>query len=41
MVGEKTTAQITFTNPLPQVLKAVTFHVEGLGLLKARKFTYG
>lgn len=33
--------EILFTNPLPQVLKAVIFHVEGLGLLTARKIHYG
>ncbi|XP_040895875.1 protein-glutamine gamma-glutamyltransferase K-like [Toxotes jaculatrix] len=41
VVGEKMAAQISFTNPLPQVLKAVIFHVEGLGLLPARKINYG
>ncbi|XP_070816990.1 protein-glutamine gamma-glutamyltransferase K-like [Chaetodon trifascialis] len=40
-VGEKMAAEISFTNPLPQVLKAVIFHVEGLGLLTARKIRYG
>lgn len=40
-VGEKMAAEISFTNPLPQVLKAVIFHVEGLGLVAARKINYG
>ncbi|XP_008280199.1 protein-glutamine gamma-glutamyltransferase K-like isoform X2 [Stegastes partitus] len=40
-VGEKMAVEISFTNPLPQVLKAVIFHVEGLGLLPARKINYG
>lgn len=41
VVGEKMAVEISFTNPLPQVLKAVIFHVEGLGLLPARKINYG
>ncbi|CAN9500664.1 unnamed protein product [Ophioblennius macclurei] len=41
VVGEKMAVEISFTNPLPQVLKAVLFHVEGLGLLHARKIDYG
>ncbi|KAM9358547.1 protein-glutamine gamma-glutamyltransferase K-like [Symphorus nematophorus] len=41
VVGEKMAVEISFTNPLPQVLKAVLFHVEGLGLLNARKINYG
>nr|XP_033476944.1 protein-glutamine gamma-glutamyltransferase K-like isoform X1 [Epinephelus lanceolatus] len=41
VVGEKMAVEILFTNPLPQVLKAVIFHVEGLGLLTARKIHYG
>uniref|UniRef100_A0A8C2WCP5 Protein-glutamine gamma-glutamyltransferase K n=1 Tax=Cyclopterus lumpus TaxID=8103 RepID=A0A8C2WCP5_CYCLU len=41
VVGEKMAVEISFTNPLPQVLKAVIFHVEGLGLLNARKIHYG
>ncbi|XP_028301146.1 protein-glutamine gamma-glutamyltransferase K-like [Gouania willdenowi] len=40
-VGEKMAVKISFTNPLPQVLKAVIFHVEGLGLLPPRKINYG
>uniref|UniRef100_UPI0037E92BCB protein-glutamine gamma-glutamyltransferase K-like n=1 Tax=Semicossyphus pulcher TaxID=241346 RepID=UPI0037E92BCB len=41
VVGEKMSAEISFTNPLPQVLKNVIFHLEGLGLLNARKIHYG
>ncbi|XP_053178326.1 protein-glutamine gamma-glutamyltransferase K-like [Scomber japonicus] len=41
VVGKKMAVEISFTNPLPQVLKAVMFHVEGLGLLPARKINYG
>ncbi|XP_042338968.1 protein-glutamine gamma-glutamyltransferase K-like [Plectropomus leopardus] len=41
VVGEKMAVEISFTNPLPRVLKAVMFHVEGLGLLPARKIHYG
>ncbi|XP_056271084.1 protein-glutamine gamma-glutamyltransferase K-like isoform X2 [Pseudoliparis swirei] len=41
VVGEKMAVEISFTNPLPQVLKAVIFHVEGLGLLSARKIHHG
>lgn len=41
VVGEKMAVEISFTNPLPQKLKAVIFHVEGLGLLTARKINYG
>ncbi|XP_029285692.1 protein-glutamine gamma-glutamyltransferase K-like [Cottoperca gobio] len=41
VVGEKMAVEISFTNPLPQVLKAVIFHVEGLGLLTAQKIQYG
>ncbi|KAK9534403.1 hypothetical protein VZT92_008252 [Zoarces viviparus] len=41
VVGEKLAVKISFTNPLPQVLKAVIFHVEGLGLLTAHKIHYG
>ncbi|AWP11240.1 putative protein-glutamine gamma-glutamyltransferase K-like [Scophthalmus maximus] len=40
-VGQRMAVTISFTNPLPQVLKAVIFHFEGLGLLTARKITYG
>ncbi|KAM7012000.1 protein-glutamine gamma-glutamyltransferase K-like [Tautogolabrus adspersus] len=41
VIGEKMAAEISFTNPLPQVLKDVIFHLEGLGLLTARKIHYG
>ncbi|KAM9796559.1 protein-glutamine gamma-glutamyltransferase K-like isoform 1-T1 [Syngnathus typhle] len=41
VVGEKMAVDISFTNPLPQVLKSVMFHVEGLGLATARKIHYG
>lgn len=41
VVGEKIAVEISFTNPLPQVLKSVMFHVEGLGLATARKIHYG
>ncbi|XP_062250659.1 protein-glutamine gamma-glutamyltransferase K-like isoform X2 [Platichthys flesus] len=41
VVGEKMAVTISFTNPLPQVLKAVKFHLEGQGLLTARKVVYG
>lgn len=40
-VGQKMAAEISFTNPLPQVLTAVVFHVEGLGLVAARRIKYG
>ncbi|XP_058495441.1 protein-glutamine gamma-glutamyltransferase K-like [Solea solea] len=41
VVGERMAVKISFTNPLPLVLKAVIFHVEGLGLLTARKINFG
>ncbi|XP_076009559.1 protein-glutamine gamma-glutamyltransferase K-like isoform X2 [Genypterus blacodes] len=41
VVGKKMTAEISFTNPLPRVLKAVIFHVEGLGLRAPRKILFG
>ncbi|XP_047442789.1 protein-glutamine gamma-glutamyltransferase K-like [Mugil cephalus] len=41
VVGENLTVKISFTNPLPQELKAVMFHVEGLGLLSPQKINYG
>ncbi|XP_073333257.1 protein-glutamine gamma-glutamyltransferase K-like [Pagrus major] len=41
VVGEKMAVEISFTNPLPRVLKAVIFHVEGLGLQTARVIHYG
>ncbi|XP_017284224.1 protein-glutamine gamma-glutamyltransferase K [Kryptolebias marmoratus] len=40
-VGEEMMVEISFTNPLPQVLKKVIFHIEGLGLLPARRIEYG
>ncbi|KAM6938006.1 protein-glutamine gamma-glutamyltransferase K-like [Lycodopsis pacificus] len=41
VVGKKMAVKISFTNPLAQVLKAVIFHVEGLGILTAHKIHYG
>lgn len=41
VVGQKMVVEISFTNPLPRVLKAVVFHVEGLGLVAARRINYG
>lgn len=41
VVGERMAVEISFTNPLPQVLKAVIFHLEGLGLVTALKINYG
>ncbi|XP_061594006.1 protein-glutamine gamma-glutamyltransferase K-like [Cololabis saira] len=41
VVGKKMAVEISFTNPLPRILKAVIFHIEGLGLLPARKSNYG
>ncbi|KAM4738489.1 protein-glutamine gamma-glutamyltransferase K-like [Anableps anableps] len=41
VVGEKMAVEISFTNPLPQVLKAVIFHVEGIGLLPGKKIEFG
>lgn len=41
VVGDKMAVEISFTNPLPRVLKAVAFHLEGLGLVTARKISYG
>uniref|UniRef100_A0A8C7Y953 Protein-glutamine gamma-glutamyltransferase K n=1 Tax=Oryzias sinensis TaxID=183150 RepID=A0A8C7Y953_9TELE len=41
VVGKKMAVEISFTNPLPQVLKAVVFNVEGIGLLPARKILHG
>ncbi|KAM3875941.1 protein-glutamine gamma-glutamyltransferase K-like [Diretmus argenteus] len=41
MVGRKMAAEISFTNPLPRSLKGVIIHVEGLGLLTARKIALG
>nr|XP_057929927.1 protein-glutamine gamma-glutamyltransferase K-like [Doryrhamphus excisus]XP_057929928.1 protein-glutamine gamma-glutamyltransferase K-like [Doryrhamphus excisus] len=41
VVGEKMAVEISFTNPLSQVLTSVIFHVEGLGLETAHKIHYG
>lgn len=41
VVGEKMAVEISFTNPLPQVLRGVLFHVEGLGLLPAQTIHHG
>ncbi|XP_029003262.1 protein-glutamine gamma-glutamyltransferase K-like [Betta splendens] len=41
VVGEKLGVEIGFTNPLPHVLKAVMFNLEGLGLITARKIKSG
>uniref|UniRef100_A0A8C6SMZ1 Protein-glutamine gamma-glutamyltransferase K n=1 Tax=Neogobius melanostomus TaxID=47308 RepID=A0A8C6SMZ1_9GOBI len=41
VVGEKMAVEISFTNPLPQTLKGVLFHVEGLGLMTAQTVHYG
>lgn len=41
VTGQKMAAEISFTNPLPRVLKAVVFHVEGLGLVAARRINHG
>ncbi|XP_034036368.1 protein-glutamine gamma-glutamyltransferase K-like isoform X2 [Thalassophryne amazonica] len=40
-VGQKMAAEISFTNPLPRMLKAVIFHVEGIGLMTPRMISYG
>ncbi|KAJ3599010.1 hypothetical protein NHX12_032973 [Muraenolepis orangiensis] len=41
VVGESMTAEISFDNPLPIMLKAVTLRVEGLGLMSIRKIDVG
>ncbi|KAM6963026.1 protein-glutamine gamma-glutamyltransferase K-like [Aplochiton taeniatus] len=41
VVGKKMAAEISFTNPLPRMLKGVVFRLEGLGLLRVRKVTVG
>ncbi|XP_043985259.1 protein-glutamine gamma-glutamyltransferase K-like [Gambusia affinis] len=41
VVGQKMKVEISFTNPLPLVLKAVIFHLEGTGLLPGKKIHYG
>uniref|UniRef100_A0A667ZZ23 Protein-glutamine gamma-glutamyltransferase K n=1 Tax=Myripristis murdjan TaxID=586833 RepID=A0A667ZZ23_9TELE len=40
VVGKKMTAEISFTNPLPRVLKGVILHVEGLGLFVHPPFSH-
>ncbi|XP_014845609.1 PREDICTED: protein-glutamine gamma-glutamyltransferase K-like [Poecilia mexicana] len=40
VVGQKMKVEISFTNPLPVVLKAVIFHLEGTGLLHGKKIPY-
>ncbi|XP_037643406.1 protein-glutamine gamma-glutamyltransferase K isoform X2 [Sebastes umbrosus] len=40
-VGKEMAAKITFTNPLPRMLKAVVFRVEGLGLQKGHEVVVG
>ncbi|XP_056133119.1 protein-glutamine gamma-glutamyltransferase K-like [Lampris incognitus] len=41
VVGKKMATEISFTNPLPRVLKDVMLRVEGLGLLSLRKIAIG
>ncbi|KAG7247274.1 hypothetical protein CRUP_008550, partial [Coryphaenoides rupestris] len=41
VVGETMTVEISFTNPLPIMLKDVTLRVEGLGLENFRKIAVG
>ncbi|XP_047225173.1 protein-glutamine gamma-glutamyltransferase K [Girardinichthys multiradiatus] len=41
VVGKEMSAKITFTNPLPRVLKNVAFRVEGLGLQKGHEVVVG
>ncbi|XP_077580349.1 protein-glutamine gamma-glutamyltransferase K [Stigmatopora nigra] len=41
VVGEEMAARITFTNPLPKMLKSVVFRVEGLGLQKGHEVFVG
>ncbi|XP_029309342.1 protein-glutamine gamma-glutamyltransferase K [Cottoperca gobio] len=40
-VGKEMAAKITFTNPLPRMLKGVVFRVEGLGLQKGHEVVVG
>ncbi|RVE73967.1 hypothetical protein OJAV_G00036420 [Oryzias javanicus] len=40
VVGRKMEVEISFTNPLPDVLKDVVFNVEGIGLQSAHKKIY-
>ncbi|CAL8238719.1 unnamed protein product, partial [Lota lota] len=41
VVGKTMSVEISFTNPLPVILKAVTLRVEGMGLQKIRKIDVG
>ncbi|KAE8291345.1 Protein-glutamine gamma-glutamyltransferase K [Larimichthys crocea] len=41
VVGKEMAAKITFTNPLPRMLKGVVFRVEGLGLQKGHEVVVG
>lgn len=41
VVGKEMAAKITFTNPLPRMLKNVVFRVEGLGLQKGHEVVVG
>uniref|UniRef100_A0A4W4FM61 Protein-glutamine gamma-glutamyltransferase K n=2 Tax=Electrophorus electricus TaxID=8005 RepID=A0A4W4FM61_ELEEL len=41
VVGKEMSAEFTFKNPLPHVLKNVKFRIEGLGLQSAREIAYG
>lgn len=41
VVGKEMAAKITFTNPLPRMLKGVVFRVEGLGLQKGHEVDVG
>uniref|UniRef100_A0A665X190 Protein-glutamine gamma-glutamyltransferase K n=1 Tax=Echeneis naucrates TaxID=173247 RepID=A0A665X190_ECHNA len=41
VVGKEMAAKITFTNPLPRMLKNVVFRVEGLGLQKGHQVFVG
>uniref|UniRef100_A0A8C6L417 Protein-glutamine gamma-glutamyltransferase K n=1 Tax=Nothobranchius furzeri TaxID=105023 RepID=A0A8C6L417_NOTFU len=41
VVGKEMSAKITFTNPLPRMLKDVVFRVEGLGLQKGHEVVVG
>ena len=41
VVGKEMAAKITFTNPLPRMLKDVVFRVEGLGLQKGHEVIVG
>lgn len=41
VVGKEMAAKITFTNPLPRMLKGVVFRVEGLGLQRGHEVVVG